>query len=186
MDIEGLVKQFLADSIPSEILSTPLHDEVATIVVERLKQEADRYWYIDYHRSLEFADRIIMIGDCRGDMHQTALGLMAKGDALRYLGRTIEAWESLEEAGKMFQMVQDEIGWARTRIGRLPLSTMLNRVAEALDDAERARAIFTTFGERERLLRLDINLAFVYNLLGNQLEALRLYHSALGIAEPLG
>ena len=186
MEIEGLVEQFLDDNIPPEMLSMPLPDEAANVVVERLKQEADRYWSIDYHRSLEFADRIIAIGERRRDVRQTALGLMARGDALSFLGRAIEAWDTLDQAGKMFQKIGDEIGWARTRIGRLHLSTMLNQVADALADAELARSIFTSFGERERLLRLDNNIAFVHNLLGNQLEALRLYHSALGIAETLG
>lgn len=186
MEIEGLVEQFLADQIHPQILSTPLSDDVAAVVIDRLKQEADRHWSINYHRSLELADRIVAIGERRGDTRQTALGLMARGDALSFLGRTTEAWEALDEAGKLFQMVHDEIGWARTRIGRLHLSTMLNHVADALADAERARSIFTSFGERERLLRLDNNIAFVHNLLGNQLEALRLYHSALGIAETLG
>ena len=186
MEIEGLVEQFLSDSIQPQILSTPLPDDVADIVIDRLKQEADRNWSINYHRSLELADRIVAIGGQRGDTRQTALGLMARGDALKLLGRTTEAWEALDEAGRLFQTIEDEIGWARTRIGRLHLSTMLNRVADALADAERARLIFTSFGERERLLRLDNNIAFVHNLLGNQIEALRLYHSALGIAETLG
>lgn len=186
MELEGLVEQFLNDQVPSQILSMPLPDEVATVVVERLKQEADRYWYIDYHRSLEFADRIITIGERRGDVRQTALGLMARGDALKLFGHAAEAWETLNEAGKLFQSVGDEVGWARTRIGRVYLSTMLNYVSDALADAERARAIFTNHSEHEKLLRLDLNTALVYSLLGDQFQALRLYHSALAIAETLG
>lgn len=186
MKIEASIEQFIGDILPPQILAKPLPDDVAETVINRLKQEADRYWYIDPHRSLEYADRIITIGNKRGDPRQTALGLMARGDALSFLGRTTEAWDVLEEAGKMFQAIDDQIGWARTRIGLLHLSTMLNRVIDALADAERARVIFINFGERERLLRLDNNTAFVYNLLGDQLEALRLYRSALGIAETLG
>jgi CHAT domain-containing protein len=186
MEIEGLVEQFLSESIPSHILSTPLPDEVAAVVVERLKQEADRYWYIDYHRSLEFADRIVAIGERRGDMRQTALGLMARGDALKLLDRFAEAWETLDEAGRIFQTMGDQVGWARTRIGRVYLSTTLNFVSDALADAEIARTIFTNHGEHEKLLRLDLNTALVHSLLGDQIQALRQYHSALAIAETLG
>ena len=186
MEIEGLVEQFLTEQVPPHILSTPLPDEVATAIVERLKQEADRYWYIDYHRSLEFADRIISIGERRGDVRQTALGLMARGDALKFFGHATEAWETLNEAGRLFQSVGDEVGWARTRIGRVYLSTMLNYVSDALADAERARTIFTDHNENEKLLRLDLNTAVVYVLLGDLFQALRLYHSALAIAETLG
>lgn len=186
MEIEGLVEQFLRDSIPPELLSTPLPDEAANAVVERLKQEADRYWYIDYRRSLEFADRIIGIGERRGDIRQIALGLMARGDALKLMDHTAEAWETLDEAGRLFRTVGDEVGWARTRIGRVYLSTTLNYVAEALADAELARTVLTHHGEREKLLRLDLNMALVHSLLGDQFQALRLYHSALAIAETLG
>ncbi|HET8671796.1 MAG TPA: hypothetical protein VFM05_14600, partial [Candidatus Saccharimonadales bacterium] len=186
MEIEGLVEQFLADSIHPQILSTPLSDEVASAVVERLKQEADRYWYIDYHRSLEFAERIVTIGKQRGDARQTALGLMARGDALKLLDRSAEAWETLEEAGRLFRSVGDDVGWARTRIGRVYLSTALNYVPDALADAERARTIFTDHGDHERVLRLDLNTALVHSLLGDQFQALRLFHSALAIAETLG
>jgi CHAT domain-containing protein len=186
MDIQGLVEQFLDDNIPPKLLSTPLPDELAARVVERLKQEADRYWYIDYHRSLEFADRIVAIGERRGDLRQTALGLMARGDALKLLDRAQDAWETLDNAGKIFQLIGDQVGWARTRIGRVYLSTILNRVPEALKDAELARKIFTDSGEQERLLRLDLNTAVVYGLLGDQFQALHLYHSALANAETLG
>ncbi|HEX9333632.1 MAG TPA: hypothetical protein VF896_17195, partial [Anaerolineales bacterium] len=156
MEIERLVEKFLSDSIPQQILSTPLPDDVAALVVERLKQEADRYWYIDYHRSLKLADRIVAIGELRGDMRQTALGLMARGDALKLLDRFAEAWETLDEAGRIFQTVGDEVGWARTRIGRVYLSTTLNLVSDALADAKLARTIFADHGEHERLLRLDL------------------------------
>src|SRR6266487_1374031 len=186
MEIESLVEQFLGDSISPQILSTPLPDDIAALVVERLKQEADRYWYIDYHRSLKLADRIVAIGELRGDMRQTALGLMARGDALKLLDRFAEAWETLDEAGRIFQTVGDEVGWARTRIGRVYLSTTLNFVSDALADAEIARTIFTNHGEHERRLRLDLNTAVVYVLLGDPFQALRLYHSGLAIAETLG
>jgi len=181
----GHLESWLAENIPSDLLLTPLSDSIADLVVERLKQEADRYWYIDYHRSLQLADRIVTIGEKRGDTRQTALGLMARGDALKLLDRPAEAWETLDEAGRLFQTVSDEVGWARTRIGRVYLSTMLNHVSEALIDAELARAIFTDHGEHEKLLRLDLNTALVHSLLGDQFQALRLYHSALAIAETL-
>ena len=186
MDTENLIQQFLGDSVSPQLLSTPLPDEVANTLVERLKQEADRYWYIDYHRSLELANRIVTIGERREDARQTALGLMARGDALKLLDRAAEAWETLDEAGRLFQSMGDEVGWARTRIGRLYISTALNYVTDALSDADLARTIFTDHGEDEKLLRLDLNTAYVYTLLGDQYQALRLYHSALAIAETLG
>ncbi len=180
------VEQFLGDDVPPGTFSAPLSDAMAAEVVERLKQEADRYWYIDPHRSLELADRIVAIGRTRRDACQTALGLMARGDALKFLGRMEEAWNALEQAGSMFQAAGDEVGWARTRIGRLYLGPQLNCVPTALADAERARAIFVRYGEQDKLLRLELNTALVYNYLGDQQQALQLFRSALAAAETLG
>jgi CHAT domain-containing protein len=186
LDVDAAVELWLGDDIPLEVLSAPLPDAIAAEAVERLKQEADRHWSINPNRSLELADRIVAIGRARGDARQTALGLMAQGDALKFLGRMTEAWEMLEQAGDMFQAAGDEVGWARTRIGRLYLSPKLNQVPVALAEAEHARAIFIHYGEHEKLLRLDFQIAYVHNFLGNQSESLRLYDSALATAEVLG
>src|SRR5258706_12693238 len=83
-----------ADTMPSELLLTALSDEAANIIVPRLKQEADRHWYINPHRSLELANRIVTIGEQRTDLFQRALGLMARGDALRFLCQMQEAWQT--------------------------------------------------------------------------------------------
>jgi hypothetical protein len=66
---------------------------------------------------------------------RNGLQYMARGDALKLLGRSEEAWTALEQAGTLYQRAGDEIGWARTRIGRLPISIALNRVSAALADA---------------------------------------------------
>ena len=186
MDIEGLVKQFLGDSILPEMLATPLPDLVATAVVERLKQEADRYWPIDPNCSLKYAERIIAIGRARSDKIQVALGLMACGDALKFLGKLQEAWEMLEQAGNIYRASGDEVGWARTRIGRAYLAAKLNYVADTFADADRARSIFIRYGEHEKLLRLNLNLATLHVSLGEEHKALSLYQSALMIAKTLG
>jgi CHAT domain-containing protein len=178
--------QFLDDEVPPEIILSPLTDAVAEQTVDLLKQEADRYIGIDPHRSLKLADRIIAIGQARGDNRQWALGLMSRGDALRFFGKTTEAWETLDLAGQLFRRAGDEVGWARTRIGRLYLSMMLNRVSEGLLEAEQARDIFLRHGEREKLLRVEIQIAYVENHLGEQTKALQRFQSALEIAEELG
>jgi len=186
VNIGNQLEQWLADEIPSDLLLTPLPDSIANDVVEHLKDEADRYWSIDPNYSLKYADRIVAIGRTRNDKSQIALGLMARGDALKYLENLQEAWEMLEKSGNIYQETGNEVGWARTRIGRLFLGPDLNRVAEALADVERARAIFQNWGEQEKLVRLEINTAYIYTLLGEQRQALQLYQSALAVAEKLG
>ncbi|HKY55423.1 MAG TPA: tetratricopeptide repeat protein, partial [Anaerolineales bacterium] len=183
---DNQVERWLADELPSDLLLTPLSDEVAKEVVERLKQEADRHWSIDPNLSLGFSDRIVTIGKQQNNPSHIALGLMARGDALKLLGDMQEAWNMLEEAGNLFESVGDEFGWARTRIGRLYISPQLNCVSIALADAERAREIFIRHGNQDKLLRLDWNMGLVYNYLGDQHQALKLFESALSIAKTLG
>src|SRR6266545_3666439 len=103
---------WLAEDISPDLLFIPLSDEVSAEVVERLKQEADRYWHINPNRSLKYADRIIAVGRARNDLSQEALGFMACGDALKYLGKLQEAWDMLEQSGNMYQLAGNEVGWA--------------------------------------------------------------------------
>lgn len=186
MNADALVKQLLNDSSIIQSMAAPLPDPVAAEVVNRLKQEADRHFAINANRSLELAETIVQIGEKRNDVGQMALGMMARGDALKLLGRSEEAWTALEHAGTLYQRAGDEIGWARTRIGRLWISISLNRVTLALADADRARTVFTRHRQYEKWVALDLNTAVVYTWLGQHREALDLFRSALSTAEQLG
>lgn len=155
----------------------------ATTLVLQLKAEADRHWMINPNRSLQLAEQIIQIGLARGDVQHMALGMMARGDALKLLGHAAEAWQALSEAGGLFRSIGDQVGWARTRIGRLLICVDLQHVAEALADAAEARVIFTAAAAFDKRLVLDINTAIVHHLLGEYGRSLELYHSALDVAE---
>ncbi len=160
--------------------------EETTGVVARLKVSADEHWLINPNRSLELADAIIRIGKVRHDGGHLALGTMSRGDALKFLGRTEEAWQAFETAGLLFRDAGDELGWARTRIGPLFICASLNRVAEALAGAEAARQVFQRLGADDFLVRLDVNTGYLHYCLGNHQQALELYRAALAIAERPG
>src|SRR5664279_1281413 len=99
MDLEVDIKRLLADpqTVPSMTTSE------FTQWVDQLKQEADRHWWIDCNRSLVFADLIVALGQCRNDRCAVALGVMARGDALKMLGRIEEAWDALELSGQLYE-----------------------------------------------------------------------------------
>lgn len=183
-----LVQRFLnGDSEAlAELLSSPLDPADAAAIAQQLKAEADRHWTIDANRSLALAEAIVAIGRHSHSSSLVALGLMARGDAVKLLGRIEEAWDTLGQAGQMFTEAGDEIGWARTRIGRLYISADLKRVDEALADADTAREIFTRHNDTDRLLRLDLNTAIVHDLLGEHRRALSMYQSARLTAESMG
>ncbi|HNP71662.1 MAG TPA: CHAT domain-containing protein [Kouleothrix sp.] len=167
------------------LLLAQLSDADAAALVEYLKGEADRHWWINANQSVEFADLIVAIGRARGDVWQEALGTMARGDALKFVGNVEEAWRLLGHAGELFGSIGDEVGWARTRIGRLVICQELQQVRQATDDAEIARGIFQRYAEHERLFGLYNNLAMTYSRLGNQQRALELYLAAQQILPQL-
>ncbi|HEX5692219.1 MAG TPA: tetratricopeptide repeat protein, partial [Roseiflexaceae bacterium] len=171
-------------SLPSIVLSLDENDAAA--LVDHLKAEADRHWWINTNRSLELAELIVQVGQARRNGWQVALGTMARGDALKFVGRRVEAWDLLGESGELFQVAGDEVGWARTRIGRLVICMELKRVQEALHDADCAEEIFRRHAEYERLFGLYNNIAMVHGYLGDQRRALDIYHRAQAIIEGLG
>ncbi|MGH2371730.1 MAG: tetratricopeptide repeat protein, partial [Chloroflexota bacterium] len=106
-----------------------------------LKAESERYWHVDPHISLRAAETLIDAARLAGQPYHEALGLMAKGDALRFLGRYPESLPFFERAAEAFLAQGHEVGWARTRIGWLHTMHLLGRGEEALAVAERAREI---------------------------------------------
>jgi len=186
MDADALAERLLQDPRALEQLAEPLPDQLAAVVVARLKAEADRHWWINANRSLELAELIEQIGHRRADMSQIALGLLARGNAYVFLGQAYEAWECFDRSGKLYESARDSVGWARTRIGRLLICVDLNRVSEALGDADRAREIFVCHDHKESVLRLNLNSAIVYGSLGQHEQALTLFRAALATAQALG
>lgn len=183
IDLDALALVARLNQPDGEAMIAALFPDQTQTLVDRLKEGADRHWSINPNRSLEMADIIIKIGQTRGDVKQRALGLMARGDALKLLGHSQEAWDTLEAAGNLFRNAGDEVGWARTIIGRLFLGVSLNRIDEVLTLGALAEKIFTNVGEIGLLTRLAINTARVYTLIGRHVQALERYRIALYNAE---
>lgn len=167
-------------------LATPLPDDIATVVVAGLKAEVDRCWATDLDRSLQVAEYITAIGQARGDLSQIALGTMARGDTYNIKGDKRHAAEYLARAADLFLQADDEIGWARTRIGFIALSVDTGEIEQAFADAERARQIFLTHGKDDLRLRLAINTAFTYIHIGKHQHAHDTLLTALALAEQIG
>lgn len=193
----GAILQALGDTLPEADLSRlrtffggdhPLDvsDADARRIVDALKTAADRHWRIDPHRSVELADAIIAIGEARDDTWIRALGTMAKGDAVKFIGSQQEAWDLLEEAARLFSSIDDEVGWARTWIGRLFVAAHVNRLPEAMRQAESAREVFERHGETDRQIRIDMALGEVSFLTDDLAAAVTYDNRALTAALSLG
>lgn len=108
---------------------------------------------------------------------------MAQSDALRYLGHYGESCALMDEAGRIFLSLGNEVGWARTRTGWLIAAHLLGRAAAALPEAERAEPILIRHQQWLRAAGLDLNRAIVCQALGHYDQALYLYDRALEFYE---
>ncbi len=149
------------------------------MLVELIKREADRQWNKDAEVSFNLAGYLLAIGDLVHNKAYHALGLMARGDALRRIDRDQDALPFFDAAGEEFLEIGDEVGWARTRIGRVSACLQLNRTSEALRDAASAREIFMRHGKLLRAGQIDVNAAIVNYELGQYDQALHLFDRAI-------
>ncbi|HEY0754563.1 MAG TPA: CHAT domain-containing protein [Ktedonobacteraceae bacterium] len=154
-------------------------DDAINQLVELMKREADHQWTRDSQISFLMAGHLLFIGDLLHNHYVHALGLMARGDALRRMDRDQEALPFLDAAGEEFLTIGDEVGWARTRIGRVSACLRLNRTGEALRDATAAREVFIRYGKLLRAGQIDVNAAIINYELGQYDQALRLFDRAI-------
>src|SRR5256886_1800175 len=165
-----------------QLLQTCMHPfdtSSIALLVELIKREADRQWNNNAQLSFVLAGYILTIGDLRNNKAYHALGLMARGDALRRMDRDEDALPFFDASGEEFKEVGDEVGWARTRIGRISACLQLNRTSEALRDATAAREVFMRYGKLLRAGQIDVNAAIVNYELGQYDQALRLFDRAI-------
>lgn len=154
-------------------------DAAINELVELIKREADHQWNRDSAISFLMAGHLLLIGDLVPNKYVHALGLMARGDALRRMDRDQDALPFLDAAGDEFLEIGDEVGWARTRIGRVSACLRLNRTSEALHDAATAREVFLRYGKLLRAGQIDVNAAIINYELGQYDQALHLFDRAI-------
>jgi CHAT domain-containing protein len=145
-----------------------------------LADEALRLLYSPFV-SLKLAELLIFFGEYVHHHLSHALGLKAKGNALRGIGHHQAAMECLDTAGEEFLRLGDEVGWARTRISWIAACAWLGRVDEALQEAVRARSVLLRNGEYYWVCIIDHNAAVIYTRLGQYQKALELYERMLAI-----
>src|ERR1700716_2652167 len=154
----------------------------AAAEADRLKAEAERLLHIDSARSLEIAEEICRL---EPDGRVRALGLMARADALRELGRYVEATAAYQAAADVYRQGGDDVGWARTRIGATVTARYTGSQAQVLVDLEEARRILADHGLWLRLARLETSCGALLATLGRSEEALATHQRALAASERL-
>jgi len=152
-----------------------------TAIGNLLADEALNQLYTNPAVSLKLAELLIFFGEYVSQPSSHALGLKAKGDALRAIGLYQVAMECLDGAGDEFLSLGDEVNWARSRIAWIAACAWLGRVDEALEGAARAREVFERLGEYYWACVIDHNTAVILKQVGRYQEALDLYDRMLAI-----
>ncbi len=144
-----------------------------------LKDEAKAQETRDLDTALAYADLIMALATWTKAPGHRALALLERANVLLLKGHHREAIAFLDTAGEAFLAASDEIGWARTRISYLYCVSMTGLTEEALQEAERAIAIFKNHGEHWRAISMQINVAIALEAVGRYQDALAAYNHAL-------
>ena len=148
--------------------------------LDALKADSERLLSRDVSEALRLAELLIEKATAESRANYVALGLMAKGDALRNLGRHHDALANLEAAGDRYLTLGDEVGWARTRLGWVWSAHQTGRGLAALEAAPAAQAVLVKHEEWLRAAGLNLNTSFVAFELGQFDDATELLEDALG------
>ncbi len=111
---------------------------------------------------------------------------MSRGDALRAKGDFAAALTNLDDAGTIFLSLDDEVSWARTRIGWILAANALGQGATALVVVERARTVLLQAGMWLRVGILELNTGTILRTLGRYEQALDCYTRARAAFGQLG
>lgn len=156
-----------------------LSDQAASGI--QLADEALEQLYVNPAVSLKLAEILTFYGEHIHHLSSNALGLKAKGDALRAMGFHQKAIDNLDESGAKFLQLGDEGNWARSRISWILAAAWLGRVDEALQEAKKARETFVRLGELYWACVIDSNTALVYNYIGRYQASAALYKQIIAV-----
>ncbi len=132
-------------------------------------------------QSLKLAELLTFLGEVAHQPLFHALGLKAQGDVLDYMAQFQAAMACLDMAGEEFLKLGDAVNWARTRVAWIISCAWLGRTEEALQEANRARAVLLEHDKKYWACVIDHNTAVIYSQLGQYHKALELYERILAI-----
>ncbi|MGH2391406.1 MAG: tetratricopeptide repeat protein, partial [Chloroflexota bacterium] len=179
IDLEELIAGLRATDDPdarARLLDRERDPSSIRRIAERLKDEADSDSYLG---TFSWSSDIVALGTRAGMPTVVALGRMAEALTLFYQDQIPEALTVFDEASGIFRVHGDEVGWARTQIGRTAPCAMLGRFDEALERAQEARAILEAAGEHAYIVRIDMNLSLLLERMNRPREALDYSERAL-------
>lgn len=174
------LQQFL-HALPEQTQESIVTPPLVDASVEYFKQLVDEYRFIDASVSVEIANQIIAMGICEANLSYQALGHMAKGDSLAHQGKMDAAWDELKLAESLYLKDENEVGWARTRIGLINVANSKGKTFRdaILQDVPRAHDILIEHGLIGKSIVLSNNTAASYHSTGEHHKALETFETLL-------
>jgi CHAT domain-containing protein len=154
-------------------------------LADELKAESDRLLHVDPKGALRTAERISELAESVQDSRIRALAELAVGDALRMLGRFGEALAAYARSADLYLESNDEIGWARTRIGASVTWRYTGVGPAGLEEIGRARKILKRHRLWLRLARLEQHAGILLCERGHFAKGTEAYERALEAARKI-
>jgi CHAT domain-containing protein len=153
-------------------------DFVKPAIVEQLAEAVRQQVRVDVDEASRLAEAAFTIAGQLDDAASLGRGTRAKANACWYKGDFRAAVEFFQTAVGHFEHADmaEEIG--RTLSGCIQPLALLGLYDQALEAAERARAIFQRIDDPWRLARLEINVANIHHRQDRFAEALASYERA--------
>ncbi|GHO66505.1 hypothetical protein KSC_053970 [Ktedonobacter sp. SOSP1-52] len=145
----------------------------------RLREASLKLLHAQPALALKLADLLIFYGQHTGHTASYAMGMTARGGVLANQGYNQAALKCLDEGGDVFQTLDDELNWARSRIVWIVSCAWLGDIEQALQVATRARETFMSLDEYYWACAIDINTAIICKYAGRYQQALKLYDRVL-------
>jgi len=170
-------RQFLKDR-PSRLDDQFVHD---------LKQCADQFLRSDLHRSLQIVDLLYDAAELTGNPLHRALGLRAEANAASIGQRQYQrGLELYDQAGEIYRAQGRLVEQAISQIGKIGALLYLGRYEAALACGHWANSILAAHAEYRWQATLLMNLAAVYDRLGELAQALEMVDQAGKLYAQLG
>lgn len=148
---------------------------MTTQLEERLQALEQEYWQwlrTDVSRTLAVTDEMMHLTEGAGPAAR-ALALRAHGTALRLRGQLREALQAMTRSQKLWREAGDEVQWARTVTGMIPVLVQMDRYGAAVRNGEEALKLFVRHGDELSAARLLNNMGGLYGHMGRSHAALR-------------
>jgi CHAT domain-containing protein len=154
-------------------------------LANELKAEINRQLHLDPMRALGLAELMGELADLTQSDHVRALGQLALADCHCHLGRYAQALAAFSLSAAMYTQLEDEVGWARTRIGAALAWRYTGATTDNLAEIDLARSILTRHQLWVRVASLEQHAGGLLRELGRADEATRCYERALEAARRL-